>query len=458
MGGIYLIFKRKVKLVISFIVFSLTISMLISCNKSKSNYEGKKFDHQNKYQYVEIKSKINDTPTQKYAVSYPYYGKNKVDEEITKFVNDSIDSYKKERRNPQNELNINYEISHLSKQTTSIIFYTDMQRSNKVVHSLKTQTYNLKQKKLLKLKDLFKKKSNYLQKLSDITYRELMKNQQFAKDNNKTKRITEAKEENFQKFVFIGNEIIIYFDNLGIQKVDINTKELKDILKVDYQKFTNNKNLIKEDIANQKNTKQGKKEQFSIDPKKKIVALTFEDGPTPGVTDVILDELKKRKGHATFFVIGNRVEYYPNLLRRIKNEGSEIGNHSWDHQLLTGLSTAIIHEQINKTQGIIRHVVEVDPVHFRPPYNVLNNKVKNATTMTIILKDIDTQDWKYHGKKKIVNYVLENVGDGKIVQMHDSYKTSGEAAVTLIKKLHEKGYQFVTVTELQNVLKNRKHK
>src|SRR5271167_4194704 len=104
------------------------------------------------------------------------------------------------------------------------------------------------------------------------------------------------------------------------------------------------------------------------------IALTFDDGPTPGITDLILDVLKQRQLCATFFMIGNRIAAASNLAQRVLAEGHDVGNHSFTHQKLTLLPELEAKQEIQKTQEIIAEVLNHRAVWFRPPFGVLHQK------------------------------------------------------------------------------------
>lgn len=179
-----------------------------------------------------------------------------------------------------------------------------------------------------------------------------------------------------------------------------------------------------------------------------MVALTFDDGPHPQYTVQILKALKKYNGHATFFVVGNRVEKYKDTIKQISNNGNQIGNHSYSHKQLTKLNEAGIKQELNKASDIIKKFTQKKPTIMRPTYGSVNNKVKSSSGTPLILWSIDTQDWKTKNKTTTVNRVVGKVKDGDIVLMHDLYKPTAQAAEVIIQKLTEKGYKLVTIDEL----------
>lgn len=193
----------------------------------------------------------------------------------------------------------------------------------------------------------------------------------------------------------------------------------------------------------------------NIDPNQPMVALTFDDGPTKKYTTAILDALKENQASATFFVLGSRASDFPQILQRMVLEGNEIGNHTYSHKQLTTLSKENIEEEITHTQESIHDVTNQYPSVIRPPYGSKNEDVMNcAQGKKIVTWSIDTEDWRSRNSEAIVNKVLDEVKDGDIILMHDLYASTAEAAIILIPKLKDMGFQLVTVSELYEYGRN----
>ncbi len=186
----------------------------------------------------------------------------------------------------------------------------------------------------------------------------------------------------------------------------------------------------------------------------KKIALTFDDGPHPRYTDKILDILAKYNIKATFFVIGVNIENYPDPLKRIKEEGHEIGNHSYDHSNEKNIDSACAEAEISKCEELIYNSVGVIPSLFRPPqgqYSKEVEQVAQSKNYSIILWSIDTRDWEHNSASSIMNTVNKNIKGGDIILMHDyvsGKNTTCEALELIIPSLLEQGYEFVTVSEL----------
>ena len=189
------------------------------------------------------------------------------------------------------------------------------------------------------------------------------------------------------------------------------------------------------------------KEDSKIDPSRPVIALTFDDGPGKR-TGELLDQLEKYDAKATFFMLGQKVASYPDEIKKMKEIGCELGNHSYDHPNLANLSADGVKKQIGDTHSKIKKIVGEEATVMRPPYGAISATLRENAGMPLILWNIDTLDWKTRNARITVDMVMKNVDDGDIILMHDIHTESVDAAIELIPKLLEKGYQLVTVSEL----------
>lgn len=189
------------------------------------------------------------------------------------------------------------------------------------------------------------------------------------------------------------------------------------------------------------------KKSIDIDPSKPSVALTFDDGPGPRTSE-LLDVLDKYSAHATFFMLGQNIASYPDVLKKMDELGCELGNHSYDHADLSKLSSEEIQSEINKTNDKISNAAGSNPTVMRPPYGAISDTMKSTVTLPMILWNIDTLDWKTRNTQSTIDSVMSQAKDGDIILMHDIHTETVDAAIQLIPKLQEKGFQLVTVSEL----------
>lgn len=180
----------------------------------------------------------------------------------------------------------------------------------------------------------------------------------------------------------------------------------------------------------------------------KYVALTFDDGPKADTTSALLDGLLERGAAATFFVVGEQVPCNEGLLRRMKAEGHQIGNHTYSHVRLKTADKDSVVEEIQKSEVLLRSAVGEGSFWLRPPYGAIDAQRAALIKTPMIYWSVDPQDWKLLDTKKVVDAVLGTVQPGDIILLHDFYPTSVEAALEIVDRLQEEGYAFVTVEEL----------
>ena len=180
----------------------------------------------------------------------------------------------------------------------------------------------------------------------------------------------------------------------------------------------------------------------------KYVALTFDDGPSPRCTPQLLDGLKERGVHATFFVVGCQVVKDPDIVTRMAAEGHQVGNHSYDHKELDKLSAQEAAQDMQKNDQLLQELLGEGDYWVRPPYGLLSEEESSALTVPIINWSVDTEDWKSKDAGKILDIIYRDTGDGDIILLHDRYLNSVSAALQAVDHLQQQGYRFVTVAEL----------
>lgn len=177
-------------------------------------------------------------------------------------------------------------------------------------------------------------------------------------------------------------------------------------------------------------------------------ALTFDDVPDIRYTPLLLDGLKERNVRASFFLLGEKVEQYPELVERMQKEGHLVGNHTYHHVQLNKLNETKAREEILKTNNLIYETTGVYPLYLRPPFGAWKKNLELCVEMLPVFWTIDTLDWKVQNTEKIVHTVQEQIEDGAIILMHDEYDTSVEAALQVADDLKAQGYELVTVDQL----------
>ena len=181
----------------------------------------------------------------------------------------------------------------------------------------------------------------------------------------------------------------------------------------------------------------------------KLAALTFDDGPHPVYTELLLDGLKERGAQATFFFLGQCAESNPELVRRAYEEGHEIGSHTWSHPNLKKLSDEKIRDQLGRCRALFSELLgEGNSYLVRPPYGSADRRVREAMDAVGVFWSVDTLDWKLKDEEQVYQKIISETKDGAIILCHDIHRTTIPAALRAVDTLREAGYEFVTVSEL----------
>jgi peptidoglycan/xylan/chitin deacetylase (PgdA/CDA1 family) len=182
------------------------------------------------------------------------------------------------------------------------------------------------------------------------------------------------------------------------------------------------------------------------------IAFTFDDGPTPGVTDLLLDELKRHNAKATFFMIGQRILAEPELARRVLAEGHEIANHTYTHPNMTQISEAQAISEIEKTQAAMSEVLQTSAKWFRPPYGALRQNQAQLLTsrgLRVVLWSINPGDWAADTTTDAVTAkILADAGPGSIIVCHDLHLHAVQSTKVVLEALAKRSLVFTTLSEL----------
>lgn len=180
------------------------------------------------------------------------------------------------------------------------------------------------------------------------------------------------------------------------------------------------------------------------------IALTFDDGPSAAYTGKLLEGLRERGVQATFFLIGENIEKEDNalLVRQMAREGHLIGNHTYHHVQLTKIKEEEAIRELEKTNQLIEKITGNPVEYVRPPYGELPGKLSEKISMIPVMWTVDPLDWSVKDTEKIVSKVVTQTKENDMILLHDCYETSVEAALQIIDRLQEKGFEFVTADRL----------
>ncbi len=371
----------------------------------------------------------------KISINYPVTGIGKLDDAISSYIYNVKNDYNKKYGNKKNtELNISYSYKKINDNVVSVGLLTNIY-TGKNIYKIKTYAYDENIGKFLSI-------DNIVSDLDVLDY------------DVKTEILNKYRDADmdflasfsYDYFTIDGENLTVYFNPEDIGD------EYDEVIYLDIP--LNTLDLLFDTQSETDNNLYFDLKKRNIDPDNKVIALTFDDGPSK-YTNEIIDILKKNNAVATFFVVGNRLSFYEDTLKNMLNTGNEIGNHSYSHKWLNRLSKDEFILEINNTQNEVKRITGYTPKIFRPTYGGYSDKLKSYTDLTFVLWDVDSNDWKVKNADKIYDNITKNTFDGSIVLMHDNHRYAAESLDKVIKKLKEEGYSFVTVSELLEVKKLR---
>lgn len=349
-------------------------------------------------------------------VIYPRFNNDDINNIITSYIYTYV---KKFRLNSGSNkvLNIRYDLYYFNDYV-NVVFNIDNSLSN---IKYKNILLDFKNEKLAYISNLYEKDYliNEINSLINLKY-----------SSDIYDKIKNSNVDN-HTYIINDNKIDVYFN-------DIDFGTLSYIPMVSIIGDNNSETVSKDDNLDNSD--------------KKFIAFTFDDGPGK-YTSELIDTLELNNSSATFFMLGNRMKYNTDIVKKVYNSNSEIGTHTYSHKRLTSLSNDEIYNEINSSEIIFNDITVDHLKYLRPPYGSYNDHIKGLG-YNIILWNIDPKDWLTRDSKKIYNSVLNNACDGCIVLMHDIYPETIEAVKMLIPTLNEMNYEVVSIS---NLIYNKNH-
>ncbi len=387
-------------------------------------------------------------------VEYPIVDNDELNDEMKKTVDKEIENFKeavdKSKKNIDYELNIRYELSKTDRLTTiHIVVYKYLSKEyyerNDYIYY-----YDYVDDKVLTIDDIFINYSDSLKKIAELADYELRQN--YAKeiyDDSQYNLGVISSYENYQLIKFEETGLAIIFKPNQVSrseiKIELKYDDVNELLNDEYRGPLHEP-AVEEEIDGTRNVR-----NLENLKDKKLIAITFDDGPSSTTTKKLLDELKKRDAKVTFFVLGNRIKNREELIQEAYLDGHTIGSHTYSHKNLNNLSIKGAKREIDKTNKAIEGVIGTKPFVMRPPYGNFNNELLKNSNMTFILWNVDTEDWKYRDSDHVYEHIMNHAQDGNIILLHDIYETSVDGALRAIDELLKQDYAIVSVEELEQL-------
>ncbi len=452
--------KKMIGIIIGMIAVILICTTIIGMTQQTDEESKENVQRQDwsKYPGLELETKTKETELYTSSISY-LITENK---QMNKTIKDWISSEKEQFMDQVDENKSVLNKDHRANQTITV----DTHQMEKHLYSVEFTSYqfaggangretkkifniNTSSQKLITIHDMVEDEPNLDRLRTKV--KEQLKNDKNLSPYIFDEYLEKALEDpDDWKWSIDSNYFRMYFDEYeiaagaaGAIEVKIPMEEVQSLLSVD---------IHGEPTEHQSSeSAKGNGEIEPLDPNGKYVALTFDDGPSPKVTPDILMTLKEHKAKATFFMLGSQVEFYPDLAKKVAEEGHEIANHTLHHRDLTQLGKEQIEQQIGESEKIIANATGQENLLIRPPYGSYNEKVETVAdeeNEPLILWSVDSLDWQSLNAQDVITTVEQEIAPNSIVLLHDIHPSTGKALPELLSALEDRGYEFVTVSEL----------
>lgn len=388
-------------------------------------------------------------------IDYPNFKNKKIKEKVLAYINNQRQEFMNVIKNSENiqisskyDFNLNVTSSERNNITYVNILTYSYTGGAHYIRDDYSLYWDDVTKEFIDLKHFFKDEEAF-KEMTNLAYYYVInlgqeENRNF--DQLWVRRGTAPTIDNYRHFEFTDNGLEIMFPPYQVASwadgqinITIPYEDINKYLKEEYRDSTKDETVVKE-VPNIRDLSQFKD--------KKLIAFTFDDGPSSNNTNLLLDNLDKYNARVTFFVLGSRVDSNKEVIKRAYLQGNDIGSHTYNHRNLNLLNDSEVISEVEKTNDKIKEIIGVKPTLLRPPYGNLTNHRKELVNMHTILWDIDPLDWKYKNKSRVADEIIEHAHDGAIILLHDIYKSSVEGALLAMEELEKQGYAFVTITEM----------
>lgn len=450
----------------------LTFSLIVTESDTNKQVKATEEVTQSHYPGINIVTEVIEDPNYHMAIHRPLFEEDSLTELVLTYVNQQQEEFLEEVKQNQPYLEerqwqanfyLTFDIYQVNETLYSFVFNAESYVAGaNGRQSSKVFMVDLQENATISAQDMFDDSTE----MYDNVHQQLKKAFESSPDYQEMffeEALLEWKQETDLSNLYVTEDALMFtFDKYevtagaaGSPEIALPLSDFHTFLKEDWRARLNIE--IENDISTGDTTSGAPdEEQIDIDDhddeensqETKVVALTFDDGPHPKNTLKALQLLDKYDMTATFFMLGSRIDFYPDLVREVFNRGHEIGNHTWNHKQLTKISDAAIQEEVNRVDQVLLDINHQAATVFRPPYGSTNTRVEQYVDVPTVLWTIDTLDWKTKDPDAIFVEVKENLKPGAIILMHDIHATTIEALELVLPYLEEQGYTSVEVSKV----------
>ena len=382
-----------------------------------------------------------------------------LDDKLTKMIDDEVADFKKTMKSYERkgyELNISYQAYNNGDLDSIYINVYRYLGGGRTEYKEYVYYYDRKERREVKWEDLFAdgEKNKLLEKMSSQVNKEVVKLGVGLHTNDLVWSGLQPTQRNYDLLVFGPENIVLKLHRGQVAPVDTPIELVFEYREYDtylkYKKSVIAGSADEEPIGPEESVS---RRQRNIEKlrNKPVVMITFDDGPSGKVTSRLLDGLAKRNARATFFVLGNMAEKYPDILKREYSDGHTVASHSYSHKDMKNIGGNAIKWEVEATNEVLKRLLGIDNQYLRPPYGSFNDTVFVMSGMSLVLWNVDPQDWKVRDANAVYSHIMEKARDGSIILIHDIYEESVDGALRAIDDLLRQGYAVVSLEEAEQL-------
>lgn len=401
------------------------------------------------FENVQIFGENYETLSTTYIIEYPQLEDDYFNESILHFIHNETANFlalaeqNVVKKNKPNTFNSTVETHFFNERFYSFTFKANTKLGDGMpTEHVSTFIYDTETAEFVTFQQLLNNNIRYLETFTLFVQQQLLQNSDLKDtlvDKKTLTTIVAPTWEQYTTYAIENKELVIYYQpgevatvEQGIVEVRTNMTYLQSILA---DPFDSKSEADVETLP-------------LVADNRKRVALTFDDGPHPKVTQQILDILDEFDAKATFFMLGKNIEKYPDITKDVHARGHEIGNHTWTHPLMTKLSLEEAIDEYTKTEALIVQTIGENATVFRPPFGATNDAIKTEIALPSVNWSIDTLDWKHRNPQQTLKILKANMHNNAIVLLHDIHQPTADGLRAVMQYLDDAGYEFLTLSEV----------
>ena len=381
-----------------------------------------------------------------YIIEYPQVEDESFNETILHYINNEKETFlaladqnDNASKDAPNSFKATVDSYKFKERFYSFTFHTTTELGNEEsVQHVSTFVYDAETAQIQTLEQLLNSNIRYLETFTQYVHEQLLADGHLV-DDVALENVVTSNWESYSTFAIENDELVVYFQP---GEVTDKTQEIVSI--------SGEMSYLQSILAEQFHSEltEGTETLALIVDNRKRVALTFDDGPHPKVTNQILAILDEFDAKATFFMLGKNINKYPEIAKDVLAGGHEIGNHSWTHPVLTKLALDEAESEFTNTENFIVDTLGQHSTVFRPPFGAINDDIRALIPIPSVNWSLDTLDWKHRNPQKTLKIIKANMHNNAVILLHDIHQPTADGLREIMQYLEAEGYEFLTVSEV----------